>query len=64
MKTAEQINNKRQIAREITRMPFYQVYYTQKSVLTAMENNEIPEDVIFRAKQAVAEKINEFGKAF
>jgi len=29
-----------------------------------MKNNEIPESVIEKAKQEVANKINEFGKAF
>jgi hypothetical protein len=64
MKTASQINNKKDIAREISRMPFYQVHYTQKSILNAMKNNEIHESVIERAKQEVANKINKFGKAF
>jgi translation initiation factor 2 beta subunit (eIF-2beta)/eIF-5 len=64
MKTKDQIRNKRDIAREIGRMPYYQVYYTQKGIIEAMKNNEIPEMVIERAKQKVANKINEFGKAF
>jgi hypothetical protein len=64
MKTVAQIRNKKNIAREIGRMPFYQVHYTQKSILQAIKNNEIPAGVIEKAKQEVANKINEFGKAF
>jgi len=50
MKTKKKISEK-DIAREIGKMPFYQVHYTQKMILIALKNNEIPEIVIEKAKK-------------
>ena len=52
MKTIKKIS-KKDIVKEISKMPFYQVHYTKKMILKLLNNNEIPETVIVKAIETI-----------
>jgi hypothetical protein len=45
--------NKRMVAREIAKMPYYQVHYNQKQIIDNLERGEIPTQHISRAIDSI-----------